>query len=175
MVGEEFKDIPVFQVIRRQIFNVILGFGHPLLTEREEMLDGRRRRYRRTADQNNGTAEDLDGDGGGLSGCPSAQDFPGIVGTYRLDLQDRTRKFGNLAQPKLLSHETWSQNYDLLDSMEVCTLLTYDDMSYGLCIPSLYASVVPLSRQIHHTSEAIPYKSQPTMTIKVKMSLPLFK
>ena len=123
MLGEAFKDIPELELVHREIFpDIILGFNHPLLAEREKLLEDRRRAHRRRVAQPSTSEVHADS---GLEGCASAQDHPGVVGVYRLDLQDRTVKFGKLDQPKQLrtEKENWSANHDLLDAMEVrvCT------------------------------------------------------
>ncbi len=57
----------------------------------------------------------------GGTGSATAGAYPGIARFYRLDLLDRTVKFGKLGQPRQLSLDNWSQraNDDLLDGLEV--------------------------------------------------------
>ena len=119
------------EVIRRLIDPaLILGFSHPLLVEQEQQAELAGRRQQRGEAASAGPPPQQQQDAGNViieSGCSSrggggiaARDHPGIERFYKLDLLDRTAKFSRAGRLKLLSTEVWSQNYDLLEALDVC-------------------------------------------------------
>ena len=120
MLHRSLKDtIAESEVIRRLINPALnLGFSHPLMVEQEQQaeLAGRSRQQR--VDASVGPQQDVNVIEQGSSGGVTARDHPGIKRFYKLDLLDRTAKFGRL---KLLSMEVWSLSHDLLGALDVGT------------------------------------------------------
>ena len=138
--GNGHPDFPELTVVSRTLFKVHCGFDHPVLTDREDALEASRRKR----GGGTGAGPSVDDGSGGAEGAgitpvpPSALDHPGISRFYKLDLLDRTKKYGESGEPRLLSMETWSAQHDVLDAVEVRTWveawLVYMQIYQGLTV-----------------------------------------